>query len=189
MDTWAYFLLGASLSMDALAISVSVGICTPRLRARDALRPALYFGGFQALMPVLGWLLGGTFSAYIAAFDHWVAFGLLALIGVKMIVDAIRKKDAAVSPARLLSHRALLPMAVATSIDALAVGVSLALVNAQIAVGAALIGLTTFAICFAGTIFGKRLGTAFEQKAAIAGGLALAAVGVKILAEHLLTGT
>jgi len=189
MDILSFLLLGASLSMDALAIAVSTGICVPHLRKRDALKLALYFGGFQALMPAVGWVLGSTVSVFIAAFDHWIAFGLLAVIGVKMIIDAVKKKEDGYCPTDMLSHKVLFTMAIATSIDALAVGISLAIVNAPIAIGAAIIGLTTFAICFAGAIFGKKLGTAFEQKAAVIGGLVLIGIGIKILAEHLMNGT
>jgi putative Mn2+ efflux pump MntP len=182
MGFLSYFLLGAGLSMDALAVAVSAGIGTPGIKKPDALRIALCFGGFQALMPVLGWLLGSSVAYYIAAYDHWAAFGLLTFIGVKMIVDARGEKRAA----NLVSGRTLLVMAVATSVDALAAGVTLGLVNASIAVGAAIIGLTTFALSFAGVLFGSRLGAAFEKWASVTGGLVLAGIGVKILVEHLL---
>lgn len=188
MDILSFILLGVSLSMDALAVSVSTGICVPDLKKREAVKIALYFGGFQALMPTLGWLLGISVIDYIRAFDHWIAFGLLAFIGIKMVVDAVRgkeEKQACDMRDNMLSHKTLFFMAVATSIDALAVGVSLAIVKANIAAGAAVIGVTTFLISFAGAVAGKRLGSTFEKKAMIVGGLVLVAIGTKILIEHL----
>ena len=189
MDFLSFILLGVSLSMDALAVSVSTGICVPDLKKRDALKIGLYFGGFQALMPTLGWLLGTSVIDYISAFDHWIAFGLLALIGIKMIADALRGKEeqkACGVRESMLSHKTLFFMAVATSIDALAVGVSLALVQADISAGAAIIGVTTFLLSFMGATLGKRLGSAFEKKAMVIGGIVLIGIGLKILLEHLL---
>ena len=189
MDFLSFILLGVSLSMDALAVSVSTGICVPNLKKRDAVKIGLYFGGFQALMPTLGWLLGTSVIDYISAFDHWIAFGLLALIGIKMIADALRGKEeqkACGVRESMLSHKTLFFMAVATSIDALAVGVSLALVKADISVGAAIIGVTTFLLSFLGATLGKRLGSAFEKKAMVVGGIVLIGIGLKILLEHLL---
>jgi putative Mn2+ efflux pump MntP len=189
LDFLSFILLGVSLSMDALAVSVSTGICVPDLKKRDAVKIGLYFGGFQALMPTLGWLLGTSVIDYISAFDHWIAFGLLALIGIKMIADALRGKEeqkACGVRESMLSHKTLFFMAVATSIDALAVGVSLALVKADISVGAAIIGVTTFLLSFLGATLGKRLGSAFEKKAMVVGGIVLIGIGLKILLEHLL---
>lgn len=189
MDFLSFILLGVSLSMDALAVSVSTGICVPDLKKRDAVKIGLYFGGFQALMPTLGWLLGTSVIDYISAFDHWIAFGLLALIGIKMIADALRGKEeqkACGVRESMLSHKTLFFMAVATSIDALAVGVSLALVKADISAGAAIIGVTTFLLSFMGATLGKRLGSAFEKKAMVIGGIVLIGIGLKILLEHLL---
>lgn len=189
MDILSFILLGVSLSMDALAVSVSTGICVPDLKKREAVKIGLYFGGFQALMPTLGWLLSTSVIDYISAFDHWIAFGLLAVIGIKMVGDAVRGKEEKNACGRrddMLTHKALFFMAVATSIDALAVGVSLAMVKASIAVGAAVIGVTTFLLSFVGAVAGKRLGSAFEKKAMIIGGLVLVAIGAKILVEHLL---
>lgn len=186
MDILSFVLLGVSLSMDALAVAISAGICNSCMRKRDAVKIALYFGGFQALMPVLGWLLGSTVAEYISAFDHWVAFALLDFIGAKMIFDALHQKEGE-PRANLLSNKVLLTMAVATSIDALAVGITLGLVDAPIALGASIIGATTFLISFAGAIFGCKLGTAFEKKATIIGGLVLIGLGIKILLEHLLS--
>ncbi len=179
-------MLGLSLSVDALAVSISTGVCVPLLRKRDAVKIAAFFGGFQFLMPLLGWLLGSTIYAYISALDHWIAFGLLAFIGIKLVVDAVRDKGGEECPTDMLSTRVLLTMAVATSIDALAVGISLAMVKASVVSGASIIGATTFAVCFFGAVFGKRLGRSFGKKAEIAGGLVLVVIGLKILIEHLL---
>jgi len=184
MSFLSYVLLGVSLSMDAFAISVSYGISLPDMRRKQAVVIALYFGGFQAGMTFLGWLLGSTVSAYISAVDHWVAFGLLAFIGTKMIVDAVKAGKEEPKPT-VLSHKLLATMAVATSIDALAVGISLAIVAASIGAGSAVIGVTTFLISFAGAVFGKRLGVAFGSKATMIGGAVLILIGVKILVEHL----
>jgi putative Mn2+ efflux pump MntP len=186
MDVLSFFLLGVSLSIDALAIAVSTGVCTPQLSKRQAGKLALYFGGFQLLMPILGWLLGSTFSMYIVAYDHWIAFALLGAIGGNMIWDAVKKQKSDSRRTDLLSHRVLFAMAIATSIDALAVGISFAMVDAFIWIGATIIGIITFVICFVGAVFGKRLGTAFEKKAAIAGGIVLIGIGIKILIEHLI---
>ncbi len=185
MELWSYFLIGVSLSMDALAIAISTGIFAPHMKKKDALKVALYFGGFQALMPVLGWLLGKSVAVYIQQFDHWVAFGLLAFIGIKMIVDAVRQQGSTECK-NMLSHKVLFTMAIATSIDALAVGLTLALVNASIVTGATIIGITTFALSFVGALFGCRLGAKFEKKAMVIGGIVLVGIGTKILIEHLL---
>lgn len=184
MNFATFLLLGAGLSMDALAIAVSAGVTTPHLKKSQALRMACYFGGFQALMPLLGYFLGSTVSEYIGAVDHWVAFGLLALIGIKMIVDALKKGEEK-KYTNLFSHKVLLPLALATSIDALAVGVSLAVLNAFIWSAIAVIGCTTFGITYAGAVFGKRLGEKFEKWAAVVGGVVLVVIGIRILVEHL----
>lgn len=186
MSVLSYVLLGVSLSMDAFAIAVSYGVSLPDMRRKQATIIALYFGGFQAGMTLLGWLLGSTVSVYISAVDHWVAFGLLAFIGLKMIVDAVKASREEHKPA-VFSHKLLMTMSVATSIDALAVGISLAIVAASIAVGSAIIGVTTFLLSFAGAIFGKRLGVAFGSKATIVGGVVLVLIGLKILLDHLMT--
>ncbi|MGI6153616.1 MAG: manganese efflux pump MntP family protein [Christensenellaceae bacterium] len=183
MDVLSFVLIGVSLSMDALAVSISTGISCPHMRKRDAAKIGVYFGGFQFLMPVLGWLLGTTVSFYIAAFDHWVAFGLLAFVGIKMIHDALKSSGGS-DRSNMLSNKVLLTMALATSIDALAVGLSFGVIGtSSVWLGAAIIGLTTFCLCFAGAVFGKKLGEAFEKKAMVIGGLVLVGIGVKILVE------
>jgi putative Mn2+ efflux pump MntP len=194
-------LIGISLSMDAFAISVSSGIAIPGLRPFYALRSSFFFGLFQFLMPVAGWFLGSAFASYIGAFDHWVVFALLALIGGKMVIESLRagrsapKPEAAgedaelpAKPADIRSLGTLLAVSVATSIDALAVGVSFSLLNQGIWRNALIIGAVTFGCCMSGFEFGRRLGRLFEKWAGVAGGLMLIGVGTKILIEHLLQG-
>ncbi len=191
-----YFLVALGLSMDAFAVSVSSGICIPHMQTRYALRAAFAFGLFQFLMPIFGWLAGGAFRAYIEGFDHWIAFALLALVGGKMLIesreiaDEASCDDAASGGDRkkrsILDLGGLLILAVATSIDALAVGLSYSMLGAPILGPAAIIGLVTFALCLAGCEFGRRIGTRFERWAEAAGGIVLVAIGLKILVEHLI---
>ncbi|MCI2242178.1 manganese efflux pump MntP family protein [Adlercreutzia faecimuris] len=182
--------VAVGLSMDAFAVSVCKGLCMRRVNWRHALVIALFFGAFQALMPLIGWLLGTQFAALITPVDHWVAFVLLALIGGKMIWDAVRGDDedpAASCPAEgaPLDLRELTLLAVATSIDALAVGVTLAFLGVSIGWAMAVIGVTTFALSFVGVAVGNRFGARFEGPAALAGGVVLILIGLKILLEHL----
>jgi putative Mn2+ efflux pump MntP len=186
-------LMGLSLSMDAFAVSVSSGISIPGLRPFYAVRASLSFGLFQFLMPLAGWFLGGVFAVYIDAVDHWIAFGLLALIGGKELREALSEK-AAPEPGETGGPRAasdirniltLLNLSVATSIDALAVGISLSIMGRSIWFSAAIIGAITFLVCLCGFEFGRRLGRLFRKGARIAGGLILIGMGIKILAEHL----
>ena len=194
-------LIAVGLSMDALAVSMCKGLCMKTWQGRQALLIALFFGGFQAGMPLLGWLAGRQFERYIRQYDHWIAFGLLAFIGVRMLVEALRKEkdgkafNTAVSgSARAqacpvgFSLRELLLLAVATSIDALAVGVTFAFLQVKILPAAAVIGLTTFVLSGAGVALGHRFGTVHRKRAEIAGGVVLVLIGLKILAEHLSHG-
>ena len=166
------FLIAVSLALDAFAVSVSSGISIPGFGPRQAVKMGLWFGTFQFLMPLLGWLLGSSVSQYIEAVDHWVAFGLLAVIGGKMAWESLRRgcgeEDEAPPD---LSARRLCVLAIATSIDALAVGVSMA-----------------FALSVTGGLVGRRLGCLFQRRAELTGGLVLIAIGVKILIEHLSGG-
>jgi putative Mn2+ efflux pump MntP len=181
-------LIGLSLSLDALAGSVSSGVSIKGLKTFYIIRASFCFGLFQFLMPLIGFAVGKTFISYIAAYDHWIAFALLVFIGGKMLKDALstkpKSKDAGTDIRNL---GPLLLLAVATSIDALAVGVSFSVTGHNIWTSSALIGAITFAVCLAGFEFGKRIGRFFEKKASIAGGLILIALGVKILLEHLIT--
>lgn len=181
-------LTAIALSMDAFAVSVCKGLGMRRMRYDQALVIGLYFGVFQALMPLIGWLLGTSFSRYIQAFDHWIAFVLLAFIGGKMLWDVFHEKEdeEQESAERKLDHRELFMLAIATSIDALAVGIAFACLEVNIWSSISIIGVTTLVISFAGVWIGNRFGNRFQKKAEIAGGLVLILIGVKILAEHLI---
>jgi putative Mn2+ efflux pump MntP len=181
--------------MDALAVSVSSGISIRGLRPFHALRASFFFGLFQFVMPVTGWYLGQTFAAYIAAYDHWIAFGLLAFIGGKMLKEALELKKPEV-PDGAGSEKAgtdirnlwtLFTLALATSIDALAIGLSFSILSRDIWGPAALIGGITFLVCLTGFEFGRRIGLVFGKWAQSVGGIVLIGIGLKILLEHLLT--
>lgn len=182
MDVLTLVLIALGLSMDAFAVSVSCGLCGRAAKNRTALRVGLLFGGAQAVMPVLGWLAGSGLKDRIAAFDHWIAFALLAFIGLKMIVESFLLPERRFDPRKT---RVLLTLAVATSVDALAVGLSFGLLDGGIAVPALVIGTVTFGVCWLGVELGDRVGAAWEKRAEIAGGFILIAIGVKILLEHL----
>lgn len=203
MDLLSIILIAFGLSMDAFAVSITNGITIKDLKSSHVLKIGVYFGGFQALMPVIGWAVGSQFKDYIVSIDHWIAFGLLAVIGIKMIREAldhredssengkdsleeaaISKQDS-VDEENQLSTGRLLMLAVATSIDALAVGVSFAFLSVSILGASAVIGLITFFVCVAGVLIGRRFGSLLKQKAEIAGGVILVLIGAKILFEHL----
>ena len=180
------FLTGVGLSMDAFAVSICKGLGMRKVNYRHTFLIALFFCGFQALMPLAGWLLGRQFERYITAVDHWIAFGLLALIGGNMLRDAFRNEpESASGCGDRLDLKELLLMAIATSIDALAVGISFAFLGVNIWLAIAVIGITTFVICTAGVFVGNRFGTRYQKRAAIAGGVILILLGLKILLEHL----
>lgn len=188
MSIWSILLIGIGLSMDAFAVSVTNGIVTRGLNWKITLRIALSFGIFQALMPIIGYFAGIYFSGIIESFSGWVTFALLAFIGIKMIVESVRNRDSCESGVERdpISFKMLLMLSIATSIDALAVGVSFALVRTNIWLAASLIGIVTLIICTIGVRLGKRFGCLFSQKAEIFGGIILIAIGVKILLESLL---
>lgn len=189
-----YCLVALGLSMDAFAVSVSSGICIPNLKFRHGLRAAASFGLFQFLMPLAGYFAGAVFRELIREYDHWIAFGLLAFVGAKMIKEGFEVcTDAACDEEELRRRNILDPgtlvlLSVATSIDALAVGLSFSVLGQPILLPAAIIGVLTFLVCLGGCEFGKRLGTVFERWAEVAGGAVLVGIGVKILAEHLSNG-
>ena len=184
MTTWTLLLIALGVSADAFAVALGKGLSLRTLRVRDALTVALVCGGFQALMPVIGWLLGTGLERWITTFDHWIAFGLLAAIGAKMIWEAFQADDAA-APESGLRWRELLVLGVATSIDALAVGISLAVLDVDLLAAAATIGAVTAAVCFAGVYVGHRVGLALRRPAEVAGGLLLIVIGASILIDHL----
>lgn len=181
-------LIGIVLAMDAFAVSMCRGLSMRKIDYKQATVIALTFGVFQAIMPILGWLAGTQFEKFIERVDHWLAFGLLLLIGGKMIYDGLRKKkdeDAALLD-NVLNFKELILMAIATSIDALAVGITFAIVDGlSIWWSVLIIGLITFALCFAGVIIGHKFGNRFEKQATLIGGIVLVLIGVKILLEHL----
>ena len=171
--------------MDAFAVSITSGITIKRLKINHALRIALFFGLFQAIMPLVGWLAGLSLRGFIAEIDHWIAFGLLSFIGCKMIYEsiAVQSKEKQINP---LNIYVLLMLSVATSIDALAVGVSFAFLKISIVTPVIVIGAITFILSFFGVFVGNRIGHFFENKIEIAGGLILIGIGIKILLEHLI---
>lgn len=188
MEILELLLIGVSLSMDAFAVSLCQGLSMPRLNWRHSAVIALFFGGFQALMPVIGWLLGSQFAGYIQSFDHWVAFVLLLLIGGNMVREAFspeEEEEDGCSAGERLDLKRLFLMAVATSIDALAIGVTFAFLEVQILEAASVIGVTTFVISLAGVAIGNYFGTRYQKRAEITGGVILILLGTKILLEHL----
>ena len=173
--------------MDAFAVSVGKGLAMRRLDMRQAFVIALFFGGFQALMPVIGWFLGAQFAQYVTSVAHWIAFALLAFIGGKMLWDAFHEEtEGDGSGDGAIGFVELVMLAVATSIDALAVGVSFAFLEVSIAPSAALIGVTTFVISLAGVAIGHMFGSRWEKPATIAGGLILVFIGMRIVLDHFL---
>ncbi len=184
MSIWELFIIAVGLSMDAFAVSICKGLSVQRLRPRHALLTGLWFGGFQALMPALGFALGVRFQAFITSVDHWIAFALLGLIGLNMLREA-RGQDDGDAMSDSFSARAMLPLAVATSIDALAVGVTFAFLQVNIVPAVCFIGVTTFALSCAGVKVGNVFGEKYKARAEYFGGAVLILMGTKILLEHL----
>jgi putative Mn2+ efflux pump MntP len=184
MDIISIVIIAVGLAMDAFAVSITSGITIKRLHINHALKIALFFGLFQAIMPIIGWLAGLSLRDYISAIDHWIAFGLLSFIGCKMIYESITvqssKKE--INP---LNVYVLLVLSVATSIDALAVGVSFAFLKVSIVTPVIIIGTVTFMLSYLGVYIGDRIGHFFENKIEIAGGILLIGIGIKILVEGL----
>ncbi len=186
MGFFELMMLAVGLSMDAFAVSICKGLSMKKAGIKEGAICGVWFGGFQALMPVIGFFLGTLFAKQIEAFDHWVAFALLVLIGGNMLKEAFSKCDCCKEHDADLSVKTMFVMAVATSIDALAVGISLAMAgNVNIWAAMALIGVVTFAMCTAGVKIGNIFGSRYEKKAEAAGGIILILLGVKILLEHL----
>ena len=173
-----------ALSMDAFAVSIGKGLSVKRLKASHCLITGAYFGGFQALMPLLGFLLASSFASYIQKFDHWIACALLVLIGANMLREAFSKEEEQGNDS--FSFRVMLPLAIATSIDALATGVTFAMMDVNIWIAIAITGLTAFVFSVAGVKIGNLFGSRYQSKAELVGGLILIAMGFKILVEHLL---
>ncbi len=186
MGFFELFLIAVGLSMDAFAVSICKGLKMQRFNVRHAGVIALAFGGFQALMPVIGWFLGKQFESYITGIDHWIAFALLAVIGGKMAVESFKKEEEDSSKENeKLDVKELLVLAVATSIDALAVGITFAFLQVSIVPAVLLIGVITFVLSAVGVFIGHKFGAKFKSKAELAGGIILILIGLKILLEHL----
>lgn len=185
MELISIIVIAVGLAMDAFAVSIVSGSVYRQLHVKHALRMAAFFGGFQALMPLIGSLAGLSAKDYIAEYDHWIAFGILGAVGGKMIYESFKIKSVEenLDPSNIII---LLILSVATSIDALAVGLTLSLVVSSIAEAVAIIGLITFVLSYLGVWIGKKFGHFFENKIEIVGGLILIGLGIKILIEHLL---
>lgn len=181
MQLWELFVIAVGLSMDAFAVSICKGLSVQRLRWSHALTAGAWFGAFQALMPLAGWLLGTRFEGIITSVDHWVAFVLLVLIGGNMVKES---RGACEALDASFAVRAMFPLAVATSIDALAVGVTFAFLSVPIFTAISLIGITTLLLSCVGVKLGAVFGNRFQSKAELAGGLILIGMGTKILLEH-----
>lgn len=181
MSLLELFAIAVGLSMDAFAVSVCKGLSLRRYGPGRSLTAGIYFGGFQALMPLIGWALGVRFQQAIANVDHWIAFGLLTLIGINMLREARQEGD---SLDEAMGPAAMLPLAVATSIDALAVGVTFAFLQVSILPAVSFIGVTTFVLSALGVWVGSAFGARCRERAEQAGGIILILMGVKILAEH-----
>ena len=176
-------LIAIGLAMDAFAVSVGKGLSVSRVEPRHAISAGLWFGGFQALMPIIGYLLGSSFAHVVSSVDHWIAFALLLLIGLNMIRETLWVDDEGHDSD--FGARKMFVMAVATSIDALTIGITLAFLNVNIWVAAAVIGVITFALSAIGVHLGSRFGAKVGSKAGILGGVVLICLGIKILLEHL----
>lgn len=184
MSLFELFVIAIALSMDAFAVAICKGLSLQLITAKKALTVGLYFGIFQAVMPLTGYFLGTQLAGQITAYDHWIAFVLLALIGLNMIRHSVGEDDCEEVNSSL-SPATMLPLAVATSVDALAVGFSLALLQVRIVPAVLFIGIITLVLSMAGVKIGNLLGARYKSKAELAGGVLLVLMGVKILLEHL----
>jgi putative Mn2+ efflux pump MntP len=181
------FVTALALAMDAVAVAIASGLSVKTLRFRDALKMALFFGAFQGVMPLFGYLLGLVAAQWLIAYNHWIAFVILLALGIKMIHESRTAAEERVhSPFRT---RKLLVLAVATSLDAFAVGIGFSLLNTGLIATVTIIGLVTFALCLPAVWFGARLGKMIAKRAEVFGGVVLIVIGSKILLEHLISGT
>ena len=186
MSTYELFIIAVGLSMDALAVAICKGLSMAKMSWRKGIIVGLWFGGFQALMPLIGYLLGAQFESKITAFDHWIAFILLGLIGGNMIREGVSGDEEKTDDS--VSIKSMLPLAIATSIDALAVGVTFAFLRVTIAYAVSFIGVITLLLSTVGVKVGNVFGARYKSKAEIAGGVILILMGLKILIEHLMGG-
>ena len=180
-------LLAIGLSMDAFAVAVCKGLNMRKVNYKQTLLIALFFGGFQAIMPLIGWVLGKQFEQYITSVDHWIAFGLLVIIGGKMVWEVFKGDEEEETCACVVKFdlKELFVLAIATSIDALAVGITFAFLQVTIWMPISLIGVTTFGLSIVGVMIGNKFGEKYKSKAELAGGIILILIGFKILFEHL----
>lgn len=185
MTFWSLSVIALGVSADAFAVALTKGLHMRRFNVRNALIIATTFGLFQAIMPLIGWVLGSQFARYITGIDHWVAFGLLLLVGGKMLWEAFSPHEDTDTDYDRLNVRRLIVLAFATSIDALAVGITLAFVPVSIVGAVTLIGVTTLVLSFLGVFIGRRVGARLGKPAEIAGGLVLILIGTRILLDHL----
>jgi len=183
MELWEIAIIAIGLSMDAFAVAICKGLSVQKVKSIHILVTGLWFGGFQALMPLIGYLLGTRFESLITDIDHWIAFILLGLIGGNMVWEAVKGETEEMNDS--FGIKAMFPMAVATSIDALAVGVTFAFLNENIAPAVTFIGTITFVLSSVGVLVGNLFGAKFKSKAELAGGIVLILMGTKILLEHL----
>lgn len=182
MGIFSILLTGFALSMDAFAVSVTKGMTLKKINLSIATKIAFLFGLFQAVMPLIGWLFGMNFELYIRSIDHWIAVFLLSFLGIKMIIEAIKNDDN--DNSTYLDNKELIILSIATSIDALAVGVTFAFLNIDIIQICVSIGVITFLVCFIGVLIGKKIGSVFKNYAQIIGGIILILIGLNILNEH-----
>ncbi len=188
MNFLELLIIAVGLSMDAFAVSICRGLSIKKINLKTALIVGLYFGFFQGMMPLIGYLLGSQFANKIVAFDHWIAFILLAIIGGKMIKESLEKEELEVSNESVqneVSFKKMFPLAIATSIDALAVGVSFAFLKVSIVPAVIFIGVVTFILSAIGVKIGHTFGIKYKSKAEFSGGIILILMGIKILLEHL----
>ena len=185
MDYFTTTLTAIGLAMDCFAVSMSCGIVMKDFTKKDALRLGIFFGGFQAIMAFLGWLGGMGFAGYIESVDHWIAFILLLIIGAKMIHEGLEENEECAN-LNIRNLKILLVLSVATSIDALAIGISYAFLEVDIIVPVIMIGLASLLFAVMGSMFGKKLGSKFGKRIEIVGGLILIGLGIKIIAEHII---
>ncbi len=183
MDILSILLIALGLAMDAFAVAVSSGFIIKNLKLNNALKIAAFFGTFQLIMPIIGWFAGMTVSRFISGFDHWVAFGLLLIVGLHMIYESL-KCGSAGSKINPLNIFVLFTLAIATSIDALAVGLSLSFLKVAIIMPSIIIGIVTFCLSFLGVYIGNKVGHFFERRIEFVGGLILIGIGIRILLEH-----
>jgi len=185
MDILTITLIAIGLAMDAFAVSIARGLSAEKHKQRNALVVASFFGAFQMAMPLVGWFAGVELEGLITVIDHWVAFSLLVTIGLKMVYDSTRKEGS--KSESTLSLRALLTLSIATSIDALMVGLSFAFLQTDILMPIVIIGIVTFSLSYLGFLFGNVIGGFFGNKIKAVGGIILIAIGIRILLEHLFT--